>query len=282
MTRTEIDLPYPEASDRHLKISVGACHLIIHPGDSSSWVTGTYIDPVGILPLKIDRDGGETRLAQELNPIEISGGFQGRTTLELELGKAKPYWLTIESGASEADVDLGGLPISRLTIREAAGRHRIDFSTPNAMPLILLSVTVGAGVVELQNLSNANLVELLIEGGASSYRLDWGETLQRPVNVRIATGISLVEMSIPRSVPAQITADTRIMNMELGPGVTQKDGAYWTQLALDGTPPLLTVRANMAFGTLRLNLEGSPVNQDEPAEEEKRQEPDSPLERLEI
>ncbi len=129
MTKTEIDLPFPETSDRHLKISVGACHLVIRPGESPSWVCGTYTDPVGILPLKINHEGGETRLTQELAPVEISGGFQGLTTLELELGQARPYWLTLESGASEVEIDLGGLPISRLNVRGAAGHHIVNFST---------------------------------------------------------------------------------------------------------------------------------------------------------
>ena len=254
MSRTEINLPYPETSDRHLKISVGACHLIIRPGESAAWVSGSYIDPVGILPLKIENEGGETRLMQALNPIEISGGFEGLTTLELELGKARLYWLTIESGASEADIDLGGLPLSRLSIRHAAGRHTVNFSTPNQQALVLFSLTVGAGVAEVQNLANANLLEMVIEGGAATYRLAWGSELKRPANVRIATGISLVEISIPESVAAQLTTDSFLGNLELGEGVIQKEGTYWTQSALDGGEPRLSIRASQTVGTLRLNF----------------------------
>ncbi len=282
MTRTAIDLPYPETSDRHLKISVGACHLIIRPGESSSWVSGAYIDPVGILPLKINREGGETRLTQELNPVEISGGFQGRATLELELGQARPYWLTVESGASEVEIDLGGLPVSRLNIRGAAGNYIINFSTPNPQALILLSVTFGVGVVEFNNLSNANLVEMLVEGAAATYRLDWGTNLIRPARVRIATGISLIEMTFPSTVPALITADTRIGNTEVDEGVIEKDGGYWTQAALDGGEPRLTVRANLAFGTLRLNSRKSAQEQLPPVADEPPGEPPSPFDRVEI
>src|SRR5512142_3229130 len=106
MTTTAVQIPFPEISARHLKINVGACRLVIRPGDGPDWVCGSYIDPVGVLPLRIECESGEVRISQEFNPIEISGGFQGLATLDLQLGKNKPYWLAIKGGVGEGDLDL--------------------------------------------------------------------------------------------------------------------------------------------------------------------------------
>ena len=67
-------------------------------------------------------------------------------------------------------------------------------------------------------------------------------------------GISLVEISIPESVAAQLTTDSFLGNLELGEGVIQKEGTYWTQSALDGGEPRLSIRASQTVGTLRLNF----------------------------
>ncbi|MGB8647873.1 MAG: hypothetical protein WCF84_21745 [Anaerolineae bacterium] len=254
MTTTEFEIPFPESSDRHLKISVGACHLIIHPGEDAPWVKGSYIDPAGILPIKVNTVGGETRLTQELSPIELSGGFQGLTTLDLALGKGRPYWLTIESGASEVQIDLGGLPISRLYVREGASRYALTFSAPNPQPLVLFSLSVGAGVVEVRNLANANLVEMVMEGGAATYRLDFGEQLQREALVRIATGMALVEIALPEAIAAKIATDKTIGNVQAAESLVNLEGSYWTPAAINGKTPLLDMRVNLSIGTLRLFL----------------------------
>lgn len=250
MTTTEINIPFSEASDRHLKIAVGACRLSIHPGSGPAWAKGRYIDPVGILPPRTSRAGGEVHLAQELNPAQISGSFQGLATLELELGRHKPYWLTVESGASEANLDLGGLPLSRLYIKQAASRSCLNFSECNPQALILFQVSVGIGSIEMQNVANANLVEMMVEGGASSCQLDLCGKLQRPALVRLATGLMSVDLSIPATRAAVISCNRT--NIEPNADLVIKDGVYWTRAALEARGPRITVMARLAAGALRV------------------------------
>ncbi len=285
MTTTEFDIPFPEPSDRHLRISVGACHLAIHPGEDEPWAKISYRDPAGILPLKIETEGGETRISQELSPVQLSGGFQGLTTLDLALGKNHPYWLTVESGASEVQLELGGLPISRLYVRGGASRYAINFSIPNSQPLCLFLLSVGAGAVDVRNLANANLVEMVIEGGAATYRLDLGESLQREAKVKIGTGMAIVEIAVPETIAAKIATDTTIGNIQAADGLHLREGSYWTQAALQGKTPELNMRVNLAIGTLRLIVGAAPVEFSQTPEEETpaspRDDPPPPVESLE-
>ena len=59
---TKIDVAYPEASDLHLKLGVGACRIKVSPGDSAAWVAGTYDDLSGALPCKVEQQGGMPRI----------------------------------------------------------------------------------------------------------------------------------------------------------------------------------------------------------------------------
>jgi hypothetical protein len=54
----------------------------------------------------------------------ISAVFGGVPRYELRLGRQRPFALSIETGASEFDLDLGGIPLSRLTVRQGAGNSK--------------------------------------------------------------------------------------------------------------------------------------------------------------
>jgi len=251
-TITEINIPYPEAGDRHLRISVGACRLNVVPGEGDAWVSGTYQDPSGALPCQIVTEGGTVRITQIYNWAEMIGLWDRSPHFELALGKTRPFALTLEVGASESRLDLGGVPISRLVARQGAGKYAIDFSAPNPQPMSLLTLSAGAAGMEITNLANANCAELNLEGGAAAYIFDFGGTLQRDAHVRVATGLSSVEIRVPATTAAKIVSESLLGSLDAGAGFARQDGAFWTEAALAGATPLLSINTNVALGSLRL------------------------------
>lgn len=254
---TPIDEAFPEAEILHLRISVGACRIKVSPGEGEAWVSGTYTDPYNALPLKIEQEGGTLRITQDYRAGEwwnLVGGSPPR--FDLALGKGKAYVLSIEGGASEGDIDLGGLPITRLSIKKGAGKWDFDFSAPNPQSMKLLELHVGAAGLEMENLANANFSEMIVDGGAASYAFEFGGQLRQDGNVRITAGMAAVEIDIPRTNAARLTTETMLGGLEIGDGFMKKEGAFWNQAALDGQTPLLTVNANVTLGSIRLRLEG--------------------------
>lgn len=248
-----ISIPYPEAGDLHLRIGVGACRLRIVPGEGDAWVTGSYDDPSGSLPYRISQEGGTVRIGQERNWADMLSLFGSRAPrFELRLGTARSYMLTIETGASESSLDLGGLPISRLEIRTGAGKMDLNFSAPNPQTMSLFNVSAGATAMEFETLANANLSEMFVEGGAASYRFDFGGTLRQNAHVRVSTGVSSVEFRFPASTAAKITPESMLGGIDIGDGYTKKEGAFWTEAALRGETPVITVRTNVALGSLAM------------------------------
>jgi hypothetical protein len=250
---TRIDIPYPDASELHLHLAMGACRVRVVPGEGDAWVSGTYEDPTGRLPCKIEQDGGTARITQKYDTMEWWKVTEVRPPrFDLAFGKARPYTLTIEIGASENNFDLGGLPIQRLVIKHGAGKADFDFRAPNPQVMDLLDLDAGAVGMEMRNLANANFSKMTVDGGAASYRLDFGGTLQRDAEVRINAGVSAVEIHIPTGTAAKIETETVLGGLDIGDGLMKKQGAFWTEAALAGRTPVLAIHASVALGSLRI------------------------------
>ncbi|QIN81564.1 hypothetical protein GBA63_02175 [Rubrobacter tropicus] len=146
-------------------------------------------------------------------------------------------------------MDLGGVPISSLTVRQGAGRFELDFSAPNPAPMETFEVSSGAAGIELKNLANANFSEMRLSGGAAGYELDFGGKLSRNANVAVEAGLSGVDIEVPASTAAKIVAETTLGSVDVGDGFEKREGAFWTG---SGTGPMLTVRAGVRLGSLKL------------------------------
>lgn len=253
-TVTNIDLAYPEVTDLHLVISVGACRLTIRPGEGDGWATGGFQAPASVPPPLVVREGGTARITQQHSPASLFGLLSGLPKLDLALGKARPYMLTLKVGASEASFDLGGLPLTRLAAELGAGKVDFDFSAPNPGAMGLLDLDAGAVRLGMRNLAHAGFSEMAVDAGATSLELDFGGALQRDAHVRINSGASSVKLRVPATTAAKITADPVLGGLDLGDGWTKKEGAFWTEAALAGETPVLTVRASVSLGALRIEV----------------------------
>lgn len=253
MGETPIQVAYPSVGNPHLRIALGACRFNARPGDVDAWVAGIYSDPTDRRPLRIvEEQAGVTITEAEPTFERIPAVFGGVPRYELEFGKEKPFALTIETGASDFDLDLGGVPLSRLMVRQGAGKFELGFPQPNPEPMEILEISSGAAAIELENLANANFSELRLSGGAASYELDFGGVLSRDAEVSIETGISGVVVSVPTSTAARVTAETTLGSVDVGDGFTKSEGAFSTEAALRGDGPVLRIRAGVRLGSLQL------------------------------
>src|SRR5215211_8480538 len=211
MGEMPINVAYPAAEDLRLRIALVACRFKARLGESDAWVAGTYHDPTDRRSPRILEEGPSVTITEAEPSFErIPAVFGGVPRYALEFGKERPFALTIETGASDFDLDLGGVPLSRLMARQGAGKFELGFPQPNPEPMEILEISSGAAAIELENLANANFSELRLSGGAASYELDFGGVLSRDAEVSIETGMSGVEVSVPTSTAARVTAETTL------------------------------------------------------------------------
>ena len=253
MGETPIHVAYPSVGNPHLRIALGACRFKARPGEGEEWVAGTYSDPTDRRPLRILEEEANVTITETEPSLErIPAVFGGVPRYDVEFGKQRPFALTIETGASDFDLDLGRIPLSRLMVRQGAGKLELGFSAPNPEPLELLEISSGAAGIELENLANANFSEMRLSGGAASYELDFGGVLSRDAQVSIETGLSAVEVSVPSSTATRVVAETTLGSVDVGDGFTKSEGAFATEAALSREGPSLSIRAGVRLGSLQL------------------------------
>jgi hypothetical protein len=253
MGETPIHIAYPYADTPHLRVALGACRFTARPGEGKEWVSGTYNDPTDRRSLRIlDEESGVTITEAEPSFEQIPAVFGSVPRYDLEFGKERPFDLTIETGASDFELDLGGIPLNRLVVRQGAGKFELGFPEPNPERMQLLDISSGAAGIELESLANANFSEMRLSGGAASYELDFGGVLSRDAEVSIETGLSGVGVSVPGSTAARVVAETTLGSVNLGHGFTKSEGAFLTEAALSGDGPVLRIRAGVRLGSLQL------------------------------
>jgi hypothetical protein len=253
MGETPIQVAYPSLGNPHLRIALGACRFTARPSEVDTWVAGTYNDPTDRRPLRIiEEEASVTITEAELSFERIPAVFGGVPRYEVEFGNKRPFALTIETGASDFELDLGGIPLSRLIVRQGAGKFELGFPVSNPEPMDLLEISSGAAGIELKNLANANLSQMRLSGGAASYELDFGGVLLRDAEVSIETGLSGVVVSVPSSTAARLATETTLGSVDLGDGFTKREGAFLTEAALSGDGPVLRIRAGVRLGSLQL------------------------------
>jgi hypothetical protein len=220
-----IDIPFPETEAPRLKLTAAPARLQVSPGDAEPWVSGNYTDPSGV------------------------------PQFDLKLGTSKPFALTIETGASDKNhVNLGGIPITKLDLKQGAGNFVIDFSSPNPAEMSGLTVSAGAASLELRNLANANAAELSVTGGAASFLVDFCGTLQRDMHAKLNTGMADVKVTAPQETALKIRMNSTLGSVDIGDGFMTKEGQYWSEAAVKEETPVLTIELIVALGAVKVRL----------------------------
>lgn len=141
-----ITIAYPDvAGELELRIQSGTCRLKLTPVDQGAWVTGSYVDPSASIDITNETEGNRVTIRVGRSPADFFGLMSGVPELSLELGKARPFALVIEAGASENHIELGGLPLTSVQLNHGAGAAEVTFSTPNPVVMRELKFAVGAG-----------------------------------------------------------------------------------------------------------------------------------------
>jgi hypothetical protein len=248
-TETPIRAPFVDEPVLVLRLELGACRLRLTPGGTEPWVEGTYVDPTDDLPPRLHVDGGRVTLRQDRT---VSGGFgllRGTPTCELRLGTERPYRLELDTGASDVDLDLSGLPLHGLQLRAGAGKLTVASHRPNPVEVDEVSLKMGAGALEATGLGNLAASRLRAETGAAAVSLDLTGELRRHLDVRVSAGMSGIKLTLPADRPARVVTETTLGSTDLGAGFVTQDGAVRT--TADGEP-VLDVHASVAFGSLQL------------------------------
>jgi hypothetical protein len=240
-----VEVPYPSSGPAHLTISFGAGELKLSPGGTQLIQgTATYNVP-GLKPQVSTQDASIEVKQGDLGSIPYPAGI--KNTWDFQLG-SRPMDLAVNAGAYSGTYELGGLALSGLTIKDGAASTTLSFSQPNPSEMAVLRYETGASSVKLTKLGNANFSTMIFNSGGGDYTLDFSGTLKRAATVTISSGVSNLILVVPDGVPANVTVESGVSNVNAGSEWTQHGNLY----SREGTGPALTFIVKTGAGNLTL------------------------------
>jgi hypothetical protein len=241
--KESITVADPKSDETRLSLSFGAGKLTISPG-AQNLVDGTVIYNVKELKPEIQKNGNSIEISQgDFKRLPPFDNMKNEWDLKVS---DTPLDLTVQAGAYEGNLELGGLALKSLTVRDGASHVDVSFLEPNPTEMSLLRYETGASDVKLTGLANANFSTLTFSGGAGNYTLDFGGELQRNATVTVESGLGNMSLVIPENVNAVVTVEGTAVNISSGSGWTQ-NGQKYTQ---KGSGLSLTILVKMAAGNL--------------------------------
>jgi hypothetical protein len=199
----------------------------------------------------LENNGDTVSLIQGREDTNVGIPTNGNSIIndwELQLGDI-PYELTVNAGAYDGTLDLGGVPLRRLEVRDGASSAEVSFDSLNPEEMSTLSYNTGASSVTLSGLANSNAAEVSFDGGAGDYTLDFSGELQRDMDVNVKTGVSSLTIRVPAGTSVEVRVDSALSDINTEGGWSQSGDTY----SLSGSGPTITIDVDMGVGSLTLD-----------------------------
>jgi len=215
----------------------------LSPG-ADNLVDGTAVYNVKELKPEIIKNENNIEIKQgDLNGLPPFKNMKNEW--DLKLGDS-PMNLIIAAGAYDGTLELGGLSLKSLEVKDGAANVNLSFSKPNATEMSILRYATGASTVKLIGLANANFSALTFSGGAGNYTLDFSGELQQDAVATVDSGLGNLSLIIPQNVNAKVTVESAAVNINHSSGWSQNGKDYIQK----GEGLSLTIIVKMAAGNL--------------------------------
>jgi hypothetical protein len=182
--------------------------------------------------------------------LRVISGEQMKQLAAVELSPRVDLALDLAFGATEADIELGGLRVSQLKLETGASRTTLRFSRPNGIRCTEAEISSGAAEVVLAGLANSRCDQVRVEGGMGRVTLDFGGTLTATQRAEVTMAVGELVLRLPKGVPLRLTMDKFLAKFE--PKGLVRRGDAWETPGYDNSARHLEVALTAAVGGIRL------------------------------
>jgi hypothetical protein len=245
---SDIIVPYPDAAGYHLILKLNGIQLKVTPFFGENWVEGLsrYKRPP---EPTIQQVGGEVTIAQEAISSELTKMFRVASDsplMELAISQKYRFRLSVDSFSDTTTLDLGGLPLTEFTFAHKLGPATLDFSSPNPQIMQQLTLDTHAAHLEVHHLLNANFARMTISGHTGTFKLYFEGKLHQDQFIEMKAKESPTTLFIPTQLPVKVQAvegelDTANIEFSADDAFIKYNGGYWTENAINGTSPSITI-----------------------------------------
>jgi hypothetical protein len=172
-------------------------------------------------------------------------------SMHAEFSGRVPLDLSLELGAVEADLQLGGLRLTDLTIRGGAADVTARFDQPNREQLRTMTLQVGAAHLKMFDVANSGVSRIIAEVGAGALTIDLGGTLARDVDITASLAMGGLELTVSQDAGVFVDERSFLGGFEKEGFVKRGDG--WYSSNYDSAARHVRIHLHAFLGGLSLN-----------------------------
>jgi len=190
------------------------------------------------------------RLGIEIGGGDIRGGKTKGGNLDLALGTELPLDLSLEFGAAEAQIELGGMRLTRGSIKTGASKTVLRVSEPNPQVCNSFEIEVGAAQFEAYSLGNLRTERFRLSGGVGEVVLDFGGAWETDMDANIEMGLGSLTLRVPRGLGLRVQKQGFLAGFD-SEGLVKRGDVYFSE-NWEAANRRLTVRLQAALGSIRV------------------------------
>jgi uncharacterized protein DUF2154 len=236
-----------------VQVQYGAGRLQVQPaaGDLLYRMDLRYDEDAFRPVTEYDRGAGRLRLGVENRERHHGrmGGEDEHATIWLT--PTVPTDLTLQFGAGEAQVELGGLSLRDVTLQTGASSTAVSFSQPNRIAARLVKVQAGAAELRVTGLGNTRAERFEFEGGMGQATLDFGGAWDHGATARVRMGVGSVRLRLPRTLGVRVTRSAMLSSFD-APEMTKRGNAWYSH-NYDAAANRLDLSIDAAVGSVDID-----------------------------
>ena len=146
--------------------------------------------------------------------------------MQAQLSTRVPMDLTVEIGAGEGTLELGGLRLTDLVVKGGAADATISFDAPNPVPMRTMRLEAGAASVKVQHAANAGTERVNATVGVGGLDLDFTGPLARDLDITASVALGDLTLRVSPEVGVYVDARSFLGSLKNSGLVKRNDGWY--------------------------------------------------------
>jgi len=234
-----------------VQIKYGAGRFTVHPApDGLLYRMHLRYDEDSFKP-KIDFSGHRLRLGvEDVGHSVHLGDKDSGGEMQVTLARNVPMDLDLQFGAVRAELDLGGMDLTDLSLSTGASKSVVDISEPNRAKMRSASFDVGAAEFTVRHLGNLNAQRIDISTGVGAVTLGFDGRWQQDASVSISMGLGSMELRFPEGLGVSLRKDSFLTSLD-SQGLVKKGDTYYS-LDWDHADRKIDIDLDAAFGSVKV------------------------------
>jgi hypothetical protein len=145
--------------------------------------------------------------ASGMGGVRVVSRNQLQQTAAVTISPRVDVALDLTLGATDADVELGGLRLTDLDLKTGASRAVIRFSQPNGVRCRHAGISAGAAEISFIGLANSRCDNIDFEGGMGKVTLDFGGSWSSSTRASVKMAMGELTLRLPRKAGVRLTMD---------------------------------------------------------------------------